>query len=507
MREISTGEPEAVLERFDPYEVVALLGQGGMGRVYRARRPRDGSSVAIKAMSADLLGDPEALPRFKREIESARAVDHPNVARILDQGQTEKGIPFLVMEYIDGPSLADLIQNRMELPWSRVANFLFQAAQGLQAAFAHKIIHRDIKPCNLMLGEGDVLKIVDFGLAKNLFENSLKTKAGDVLGTPRYMAPEQVRGKTVDHRSDMYALGATFYHLIAGQPAFEADTPQGVMLKHLQAPLVPLYVINPNVPGDLAELVQRLMAKDPAERFEEYDELIAQARQVEMARLAKEKAQEEREYMGPHSAEANPALASMGSDPIDLRSDQPQADVIPAARILQVQEGDPPRKSRGIAGPISLVLGFVVILAFATLLMRQYPDRQGRERSGWSVLVGRLLSAEPEGSALQSERQQLETLRDNVARMNIVRAASAEYQLRHQRYPRSVDDLLAEDILKTEDVFDVWGRKFEIYPVRQAVVSFGEDGRENSSDDFEMNSRGTLERQPRLYQEFAFAEQ
>jgi len=205
MREIQVQivNDELQSSRIGPYEMIQVLGRGGMGQVYRARHCATGEEVAIKVLTPEMVEDPEAVARFQREAKVISSIQHPNVARVLDHGFWENGAPYIVMEFINGPSLAELIRNRAELPFSRIARLMTEAALGLQAAYKEKVIHRDIKPANLMLGENDMLKIVDFGLAKNLFENTFKTATGAVLGTPRYMAPEQGRGQTIDHRSDM----------------------------------------------------------------------------------------------------------------------------------------------------------------------------------------------------------------------------------------------------------------------------------------------------------------
>ena len=494
MREIGTGVNDVQYNQIGPYEVVMLLGQGGMGRVFRARRPFDQASVAIKVMSGDLLNNPEIKARFKQETESLIGISHSNLARVLDNGMTEDGTPFIVMEFVDGPSLADLIRNRMEMPYSRIANLMVQAAQGLDAAFKHKIIHRDVKPANLMLGIDGVLKIVDFGLARNLFDTSSKA-AENLLGTPRYMAPEQVRGQSVDHRTDMYSLGASFYHLITGQPPFEAETPQALMMKHIQSPLVPLYVINPEVPADLSEVIHRLMAKDPADRYQEYDDLIAALREVEMTRLAKEKAREQ--ALAEKSRVEEPPTLIPPDETTSARHDAQPVNVdATKPRILEALEYPEEQKKSGIfLGPWILVALFLLGLGIATLLLRESTDKAGVKRSGWAVLIGRVIGKDEKALQQEQANEYLEQLRSNVTRMQTVQAIVVEYELQKKEFPRDTDDLLQSGLAKPDDLLDAWDRPMQLYPLKKTIVSLGEDG-ESSSDDFIINSQGKFIAEP-----------
>src|SRR5512132_1264491 len=220
--------------RLGPYEIVAPLGAGGMGEVYRARDPRLGREVAVKVLPPAFARDRERLQRFEHEARAAGALNHPGITAIYDLG-TEDGIPYLVSELLLGDSLRTVIAAG-PLPPARVADLGVQAAQALAAAHAKGIVHRDLKPENLHLLPDGRLKILDFGLAKLTATDAPArdetgpqlhsiTMTGTILGTASYMAPEQVRDQPVDHRADLFALGAILYELASGEKAFSGETP------------------------------------------------------------------------------------------------------------------------------------------------------------------------------------------------------------------------------------------------------------------------------------------
>ncbi|MFN7942775.1 MAG: serine/threonine-protein kinase [Thermoanaerobaculia bacterium] len=261
----------------DGFRVEALLGRGGMGEVYQAFDPRLARSVALKIVSPLLAQDREFAARFAREARSASAVSHPNIAQIYSSGEYQ-GRPYYVMERVAGSSLATQLDESGHIGGRRSLELLLQAAEGLRAAAEEGIVHRDIKPGNLMVDGKGRLKIVDFGLARRLAEDIRVTRTEVVVGTPTYLSPEQAQGQEVDHRSDIYSLGATFYHLLSGAPPFAADTPVGVLLQHVGGQLTPLRQRNPRVPPAVAAVIERMLEKDPARRYADYDQLIADLR-------------------------------------------------------------------------------------------------------------------------------------------------------------------------------------------------------------------------------------
>ncbi len=261
------------------FKLTRPLGSGAMSEVYLAVDARLEREVAVKVILDSVARKPGLVKRFEREARAAGRLDHPNVARVYYFGQTDDGAPFYAMELVDGWSLGDIIEARVRLRIDQVLSLLAQCCAGLQAALDAGIVHRDIKPANLMVGTQGLVKVVDFGLAKLSDDKSL-TRTGTMLGTPYYMAPEIVRGDGGDWRADIYSLGVTFFHLLTGYPPFEADTPYGVMMKHINQPVPDLAKASPGLPAGLCNLVGSMLLKDPAQRPSSYKVLQASAMQL-----------------------------------------------------------------------------------------------------------------------------------------------------------------------------------------------------------------------------------
>jgi len=252
------------------------IGEGGMGAVYLAEDPARKRKVAIKVLPKKHASDAEFVQRFRREIEAATQLDHPNIVRAYTAGE-ERGHHFFVMEYCEGESLRKRIDRLKFLPAIDACRMILQVAQGLKHAHDRGIIHRDVKPENLMVTSGGAVKILDLGLAKNLDDTnaSFRTATGSALGTPHYISPEQARGdKSVDGRSDLYSLGATFYHLITGQVPFNGSSIFEIIQKHLMEQLADPRDIRPEIPPTVVQVVRRMLAKKPDDRHRDCAELI-----------------------------------------------------------------------------------------------------------------------------------------------------------------------------------------------------------------------------------------
>ena len=230
--------------RLGPYEIIAAVGAGGMGEVYRARDTRLERTVAIKILPESFAGDRERLERFQQEARILSTLNHPNLMAVYDVG-VQDGMHFLVSEFLEGETLRDRL-SAGPLPQRRVVEYGLQIAKGLAAAHEKQIVHRDLKPENIFVLRDDRVKILDFGLAKQralvatadaTMTSPNRTSAGTVLGTAGYMSPEQVRGEMVDHRSDIFALGAILYEMIAGQRVFRGDSSVEVMTSILKQEL------------------------------------------------------------------------------------------------------------------------------------------------------------------------------------------------------------------------------------------------------------------------------
>lgn len=253
--------------------VESLLGSGGMGAVYLARDEQLGEVVALKVIAGSALLDPAAADRFRREASAARRISHKNVVRIHDIGE-EQGVLFLSMEYIAGESLSSLLERHGTLPLPQLRDTVAQVCSGLAAAHAAGVVHRDLKPGNILI-DGSNVKIIDFGLARLAHIEGM-TATGMILGTPEYMAPEQIRGKPVDARTDVYALGAVIYHALTGRPPYGGDSPIAIGFKHCTEALTPPTTLKPDVPEPWSALVVRAMAKDPSHRFASAEELAGE---------------------------------------------------------------------------------------------------------------------------------------------------------------------------------------------------------------------------------------
>jgi serine/threonine protein kinase len=249
-----------------PYRVLEQIGIGGMATVYKAYHPATNRHVAIKALPRHLAHDPNFRARFQREAHAIAHLEHPHILPVHDVGEDD-GIPYLVMRYTDGGTLSDLIASQT-LSIERAVVLISQVAEALAYAHQQGVVHRDVKPANVLIGRDGNALLTDFGIAKIVEETLLLTGEGERVGTPAYMAPEQIQGQPVDARSDIYSLGVVLYQALTGEPPFTAETPLAIMLMHLHNPLRPPRQVNPAIPEALAGMILRAMAKNPADRFQ-----------------------------------------------------------------------------------------------------------------------------------------------------------------------------------------------------------------------------------------------
>ncbi|HXE75795.1 MAG TPA: serine/threonine-protein kinase [Candidatus Xenobia bacterium] len=270
------GVPEIVAgmpNRVGRYELLEELGRGAMGAVYKARDPNLGRAVAVKViLTANLTAQAlaEYKKRFYREAEAAGRMTHPGVVTIHDMGEdSTTGQPFLVMEYVEGVSLDSMIEGSPGgngLPLAQVLEIGAQVALALDYAHQRGVVHRDIKPANILVTKDGRAKIADFGIAK--LEGAQLTQTGQLVGTPAYMSPEQFSGGGVDARSDIFSLGAVLYEALTGKMPFPGETVTEIIFKVVQAPPVPAQKLNPQLPAEVDVLLERCLAKDPAQRYQ-----------------------------------------------------------------------------------------------------------------------------------------------------------------------------------------------------------------------------------------------
>lgn len=253
------------------YTVERELSYGGMGQAYLAH-DADGHQVVLKFPHISIVGDPAIYDRYRRELEIGRTLHHPHIQHVLDSGEHE-GHPYMVAEYVEGETLRTYLFTHAPLPISDALNILDQLCQAVQYCHEHGVIHRDLKPENILItGSGEVT-IIDFGIA--LLRGARRiTWAGltTAVGTPDYMAPEQVQGKRGDVRTDIYSLGAIGYELLTQQPPFSGDNPLAVMGQHLYGTIRPVDEVNPTVPAGLAQVIERALRRDPDERYQTVEE-------------------------------------------------------------------------------------------------------------------------------------------------------------------------------------------------------------------------------------------
>jgi uncharacterized RDD family membrane protein YckC len=271
-------------KRLRHFEVTGLLGKGGMGAVYLGQDTSLGRPVALKVLDPELGRDPDVVARFEREARAQARLRHPNVAQIHFIGE-EDGLHFFAMERLVGPSL-DVVLARGRLPWAEAVEHTLAAARGLRAALAEGFVHRDVKPSNLMLDPDSRIKILDFGLVKSMRGDAELTRDGAIIGSPLYMAPEQGRAEDVDHRADIYSLGCALYHMLTGRPPFQAPSPVGIITMHVTDRPTAIRQLAPDVPEALQKIVERMMAKQPGDRFADYDALIAALEAVRAGRTS-----------------------------------------------------------------------------------------------------------------------------------------------------------------------------------------------------------------------------
>ncbi len=261
-------------EMFGKYKIKRELGRGANGVVYDALDTTLDRDVAIKVLQSGIFSDPVLVSRFEREGKSAAQMDHPHIGAIYELGEVQ-GMHYIAMKLIVGQDLKHIIQAQGPLPLDRTTHIIAQIAEALDYAHARGLIHRDVKPGNVMVGENDYVTVTDFGLVKVAESSAGLSSAGSVIGTPAYMAPELWDGQDATAQSDIYALGIVAYEMLTGSVPFDAGSPASVMRQHLNAQIPAVARVNPNLPSHVQKALERALAKQPAQRFKTAGEFAA----------------------------------------------------------------------------------------------------------------------------------------------------------------------------------------------------------------------------------------
>ena len=263
----------------DRYEIIKLIGNGGMANVYLAHDKTLNRKVAIKVLKAEYADDPDFLKRFMTEAQAAAALNHPNIVSIYDYGR-EADLRYIVMEYVEGKTLKKYINEKQRLSWQTALSYAIQICKALEEAHRNGIVHRDIKPHNMILTENGVLKVTDFGIARASSANTTTMTKDTTMGSVHYFSPEQARGGYTDAKSDIYSLGVVLYEMLTGKVPFDGDTPVAIAVKHIQLePVRPTKLI-PTIPLGVEAVVLKAMSKEPSKRYNSATEMLIDLQSV-----------------------------------------------------------------------------------------------------------------------------------------------------------------------------------------------------------------------------------
>src|ERR671914_1413849 len=259
------------------YRVLRRLGSGGMANVYLAEDEELGRRIAIKILNERHAADEQFIERFRREAKNAAGLSHPNIVQIYDRGEAE-GTYYIAMEYLGGRTLKEAVADRQPLPIREAIDYARQILAALRFAHRNGIVHRDIKPHNVIVDAEGRIKVTDFGIARA--GASQMTEVGSIIGTAQYLSPEQARGSPVDQTSDLYSVGIVLYELLTGKVPFSGDSPVEIAMKHISATPEPPSTLRPDVPDHVDKVILRALAKDSAERYHSAEEMDADLRRI-----------------------------------------------------------------------------------------------------------------------------------------------------------------------------------------------------------------------------------
>ncbi|MEP6598428.1 MAG: Stk1 family PASTA domain-containing Ser/Thr kinase [Actinomycetota bacterium] len=336
------------------YELGELLGYGGMAEVHRGRDVRLGRDVAIKVLRADLARDQTFLHRFRREAQAAAGLNHPAIVAVYDTGEdigADSPIPFIVMEYVEGRTLRDVLRTEGRLPARRAMEIVAEVCGALDFSHRNGIVHRDVKPANVMITSAGAVKVMDFGIARALADNSATvTQTAAVIGTAQYLSPEQARGESVDARSDVYSTGCLLYEIVTGHPPFTGDSPVAVAYQHVRENAPAPSSVNPDVPRALDSIVMKALAKNPLNRYQSAAEMRADLQRA----------------LANRPVEAEAVLTDLDRTQFISRPAAVAGAVPPVALIHDDQlAGEPPSERRGAWVWVAVVAALLLVIGAA----------------------------------------------------------------------------------------------------------------------------------------------
>ncbi|GEL16413.1 Stk1 family PASTA domain-containing Ser/Thr kinase [Pseudonocardia asaccharolytica] len=354
--------PRLLSER---YELGETLGYGGMSEVHRGTDTRLGRDVAVKVLRADLARDPQFQLRFRREAQNAAALNHPAIVAVYDTGEvsSEFGpLPYIVMEYVDGQTLREIVKTQGPMTQERVIEVMADVCAALDFSHRHSIIHRDVKPANIMINRAGAVKVMDFGIARALGEGQNVTQTAAVIGTAQYLSPEQARGEAVDARSDVYAAGCVLFELLTGEPPFTGDSPVAVAYQHVREDPKRPSALNPQIPPELDAIVLKALSKNPANRYQSAAEMRSDLLRVRNGQRP----------LAPMVMSDDERTALLAASP--TRRINPGGSggrhTLPPSAVPVWQDEEPPRRTGrkiAIGAGIALVLGLVAFVGYQLL--------------------------------------------------------------------------------------------------------------------------------------------
>ena len=346
------------------YELGEILGFGGMSEVHLARDLRLSRDVAIKVLRADLARDPTFYLRFRREAQNAAALNHPAIVAVYDTGEAETDagpLPYIVMEYVDGDTLRDIVRSTGPMAPRKAMEVIADVCAALDFSHRNGIVHRDVKPANIMINRAGAVKVMDFGIARAISDaSSPMTQTAAVIGTAQYLSPEQARGEQVDARSDVYSLGCVLFEILTGEPPFKGDSPVAVAYQHVREDPQTPSEINPDIPRELDSIILKAMSKNPANRYQSAGDMRS-----DLVRVLG--GQRPSAPMVMNDEDRTTILGAVGSDTGNYRTAPDPVEPVPARTT---RAAEPPAKKKGGRYALMGIAALLVIGLVTFFLIR-----------------------------------------------------------------------------------------------------------------------------------------